>query len=293
MINTDKNSAYSFDAAHSKRVSYVLATKNRAGFLESALERAKELIGPDDELLLIDGGSNDNTLEIVKSFGNLVNVFVSEPDGNAYEASNKGIMLARGRYIYLMSDDDIVYREGIEKAIEVLNRYSEIDLLVCGGMRKYGTKKLPYWLPPGTNYGSSPEDVFRYNACGMGFVYRQKTFAKFGLCNSVAADGDFVARVIYQGGRVRFCRIYLFEHAIYPHSIINTRRRQHQLARLRIAREYCSRIFYLRYRLRVFLREGSFRRVYKRIHKFLKIRIFASSARKRKKIEYIWDGGFS
>lgn len=283
-----------FDFYNNKRMTFFIVTKNRAGFLVSALARAKNLIGPEDELLIIDGASSDNTFEAVNRYKEFIDVFVSEPDKNGLEAYNKGILLARGKYMHHIADDDTSYKEGIEKAIAVLENNPEVDMLVCGGIREYGPRLLPYWLPPGTNYGSRPEDVFRYKACGAGFVYRRKAFAKFGLFHSVAGDIDFVARIIFHGGSVRFCRINLFKHPLFAHSVIKSKKRAHQLARWLIAWRYCSFGFSLRYIVVSAIKESVLWHFYRKTARIFKVRILGKPyKRKKKNIEYIWDGGFS
>ena len=61
-----------------KRISFVLTTKNRASYLKEALKAAKDLIGPDDELIIIDGNSKDETQEIVRNNSDFIDIFVSE-----------------------------------------------------------------------------------------------------------------------------------------------------------------------------------------------------------------------
>ncbi len=74
------------------RISYVLATWNRAAFLRQALEQVRDWIDPQDELIVIDGGSTDDTRSVVASFGNLISRFVSEPDRGEAHAFNKGVL---------------------------------------------------------------------------------------------------------------------------------------------------------------------------------------------------------
>lgn len=54
-----------------KRMSYILTSRNSEKFMEEALKNAKELLGPDDELIIVDGASTDGTLDIVKNIKTL------------------------------------------------------------------------------------------------------------------------------------------------------------------------------------------------------------------------------
>lgn len=59
------------------------------------------------EYIVVDGNSTDNTVEIVRSFGDRITKFVSEKDQGIYDAMNKGIQLATGDVVGLLNADDI------------------------------------------------------------------------------------------------------------------------------------------------------------------------------------------
>lgn len=62
--------------------------------------------GPDLELVIIDGGSDDGTLELLQDRNEVVDCWLSEPDGGVYEAMNKGIAAATGQYILHLNAGD-------------------------------------------------------------------------------------------------------------------------------------------------------------------------------------------
>jgi len=67
----------------------------------------------DYEYLIIDGGSTDGSLEIIKRYGTKITYWVSETDNGIYDAMNKGISLARGRWIYFLGADDFLIDDNI------------------------------------------------------------------------------------------------------------------------------------------------------------------------------------
>ena len=204
-----------FDAYASKRVSFILTTKNRAERLDRVLTLAQEYVKPEDELIIVDGLSTDHTVEVINRHSDIVDILISEPDLNASHALNKGILLSRGKYIRPICDDDVLHPEAMEQAIRVLEEHPEVDLLVCGGTRQKEECIYPFYLPPGTDYGRSVEDLFRYGVCGAGFIIRRSAISLIGLIPmGVATDGAFVAQSISRGGNVKFCRINLFHHPI-------------------------------------------------------------------------------
>jgi glycosyltransferase involved in cell wall biosynthesis len=58
------------------------------------------------EYIVIDGGSTDNSIEVIKDYTNHINYFVSEPDNGIYHAMNKGILKAKGEYCFFLNSGD-------------------------------------------------------------------------------------------------------------------------------------------------------------------------------------------
>jgi glycosyltransferase involved in cell wall biosynthesis len=74
------------------------------------------------EYIIIDGGSTDKTMEIVESHSDFISVIVSEPDHGLYDAMNKGLALARGRYVHFLNADDRYYKSNsLESLLPKLN----------------------------------------------------------------------------------------------------------------------------------------------------------------------------
>ena len=65
------------------------------------------------EYIIIDGGSTDNTIKIIKEFSNRIDVLVSESDSGIYHAINKGINKSSGDVIGLLHADDIFENDSV------------------------------------------------------------------------------------------------------------------------------------------------------------------------------------
>lgn len=287
-----------FETYHSKKVSFIITTKNRADYLDKMLELHRDLIHPDDELIIIDGNSTDHTHEIVNKYADIVDTFISEPDLSGAHALNKGILISRGKYIKQLPDDDMIYPEAMEQAIQVLEAHPEVDVLVCGGTRQIGEHYSNVYFPPGVNYGKRVEDVFKYGACGTGFIIRRSSLSTIGILHptDVAADKEFVLKAISRGANVKFCRIRLFNHPIYDHSVTIYYRREHELACDQLLKQYCSSRFYRWYRMTM-LRLHRLRQLlrrYPRLNSVIEpILHIVKKIRGRKQSKLLWDGGFS
>jgi len=114
---------------NSALVSVVMAVKNGERFIKTALE---SLVAQDYqplEIIVVNDGSTDKTLEIVNLFKN---VRVVEPTktgvGNAY---NAGIRAARGEYVAFLSHDDFWTKDKLRRQIEILQNDSAAMFAVC------------------------------------------------------------------------------------------------------------------------------------------------------------------
>ncbi|NKE66625.1 glycosyltransferase [Ramlibacter sp. RBP-2] len=94
----------------STKVSVVIATYNSAATLRDALESVVRQSVP-VELVVIDGNSQDGTLDILQRYRAHVAWLVSEPDRGVYDALNKGVALASGEYVYVLGSDDVLAHE--------------------------------------------------------------------------------------------------------------------------------------------------------------------------------------
>lgn len=87
-------------------ISVITVVRNGADVIADCIESvlAQQIDGL--EYIVIDGASTDGTLEIIRRYGDAISVCISEPDRGLYDAMNKGLRLARGRYIHFLNADD-------------------------------------------------------------------------------------------------------------------------------------------------------------------------------------------
>jgi glycosyltransferase involved in cell wall biosynthesis len=85
------------------------------------------------ELLLMEDGSNDCTLEVARSFSDpRISVFTDQTHKGLVPRLNQAVAMSRGEYFARMDADDVAYPERLEHQVEYLGRNPEIDLLGCG-----------------------------------------------------------------------------------------------------------------------------------------------------------------
>ena len=91
------------------KVSIITVCYNRSKTIEKSIKSVLYQDYNDIEYIIIDGGSNDGTQDIISKYKNKISHYISEPDSGMYHAINKGIKLATGDAIGLMHSDDEFY----------------------------------------------------------------------------------------------------------------------------------------------------------------------------------------
>lgn len=113
-----------------QKVSIIIPSFNQGKYIErtilSVLSQARTV--PNIELIIMDGGSSDNTLEILKKYNSVIKWF-SEPDKGFADAANKGLKLCTGDIIGLQSSDDIYTDNAIKTAVDMLDHNPDVSMV--------------------------------------------------------------------------------------------------------------------------------------------------------------------
>lgn len=80
------------------------------------------------EYIIIDGGSTDGTLEIIKKYECNISIIISEPDNGLYDAMNKGIRLANGELIGMINSDDWYEKDAVSIVVDSFLNYPFKDI---------------------------------------------------------------------------------------------------------------------------------------------------------------------
>jgi glycosyltransferase involved in cell wall biosynthesis len=109
-------------------VSIITPSYNSADFLEAAIASVLAQDYPNLEHLIVDGGSTDDTLEILKRYDHKL-TWVSEPDEGQADALNKGFQRAQGEIIGWLNADDTYQPTAIQSAAQYLQAHPQVDLV--------------------------------------------------------------------------------------------------------------------------------------------------------------------
>ena len=114
-----------------KEISIIIATINASKTIKRCLDSIIIQKEPSVEIIIIDGLSTDSTEEIVQTYGNEIDIFISESDLGIYDAWNKGISVSSGNWIMFVGADDILLPNSIKEIFQFisLNNVNEIDYI--------------------------------------------------------------------------------------------------------------------------------------------------------------------
>lgn len=110
-------------------VSIVTAVRNGEKYLERTIQSVLCQTHGKTELIVIDGGSKDATLDIIRKYENRISYWISEPDNGMYDAINKGIKKANGAYLAYLNSDDVYNPDTVAAALEVFKANSDTSMI--------------------------------------------------------------------------------------------------------------------------------------------------------------------
>ncbi|HEX9819383.1 MAG TPA: glycosyltransferase family 2 protein [Methylomirabilota bacterium] len=115
--------------AHQPRISVVTPSYNQARFLEACLRSVLGQKYPNLEYIVIDGGSTDGSVEIIKNFERDLAYWVSEPDAGHYDGLNKGFRRATGDILAWLNSDDMYTPWAFAVVADIFERLPEVQWL--------------------------------------------------------------------------------------------------------------------------------------------------------------------
>ncbi len=114
------------------RISIITIVRNGERFVGQAIESVLKQRYAGIEYIVIDGGSTDGTVDIIKTHASGIAKWISEPDKGIADAFNKGIAFATGDYIMMLNADDTLADAGVVEALAQAARAHDMPVLLYG-----------------------------------------------------------------------------------------------------------------------------------------------------------------
>jgi glycosyltransferase involved in cell wall biosynthesis len=109
------------------KISIVTPSFNQREFLEDTIRSVVEQEYPDVEYFVIDGGSTDGSVDIIKKYCHRITYWTSEPDGGQYCAINKGFSRSTGEIMGWINSSDAYYPWTFETVVEVFTQFPDVQ----------------------------------------------------------------------------------------------------------------------------------------------------------------------
>lgn len=179
------------------KISIVMPILNSGPTFEKAIVSVIEQNYPNLELIVMDGGSKDNTLEIIKKYEQHIDFWRSGPDGNPVNAYNAGIEKATGDLIAILMGDDWYEPNTLHKIGEALLKNPDADIVSCAGRIVYYDEKNNCYVPMLVYKTAKELDLNLYNVCFAISVIccrfiRKSLYQRIGLYHPYNAAGRYV-----------------------------------------------------------------------------------------------------
>lgn len=158
--------------------SIVIVNYNHGRYLEKAIRSVLNQSCHDYELIIIDGASTDNSVEIIRKYADRLAWWVSESDKGQSEAFNKGFAKAKGDFYLWLNADDLLLPGSLEAASRYLREHPDCK-----------------WLAGNTVYFDSEEKIYR---CLYGPYWNSWLMKQTLVCNMVNGPSSIFHRSLFE-----------------------------------------------------------------------------------------------
>jgi glycosyltransferase involved in cell wall biosynthesis len=176
-------------------VSIITVTKNSAAHVEKTINSILNQTYINIEYIIIDGESNDDTINIIRKYEDKISYWLSEKDKNLYDAMNKGINNCTGDIVGIVNSDDWLEEDAVEAVVRAFLQNPSTDLVHGNLSARKENGELECVLKPRLyNFAFYISLPFYHPTCFL----KKRTYYQFGVFNinySIVADYEFILRI--------------------------------------------------------------------------------------------------
>ena len=173
-------------------ISIITVSKNSSKFIQETIDSIKNQKYKNIEHIIVDGGSTDGTIDIIKKNIEYIDYFVSEGDLGNYDAINKGLSLCTGDLIGIVNSDDILLQDATSILVKYYKQHLDVDFFFGSVKKHWGV--LSGYYPRKIKYS-----WFFYTSHSTGFFIKRKAAkinGKYCLKYQYSSDFDYFYRLI-------------------------------------------------------------------------------------------------
>jgi glycosyltransferase involved in cell wall biosynthesis len=188
------------------KISLITVTFNATRVLESTIQSIVKQSFANYEYIIIDGGSTDGTLDIIRKYESHIRYWVSEPDQGLYDAMNKGLQAARGEYVWFMNAGDEIYDKDTLASVFAAQA-PEADIYYgdalfytqTGETIGLRSEVTPHKLPGKLTWRSLQYGMV---VCHQSFIARKTIAPLYDLAHPYCADVDWEIKCLKKANKV-------------------------------------------------------------------------------------------
>ncbi len=202
------------------KISVITPSFNQGQFLEQTMLSVLNQDYPNLEYVIIDGGSTDNSVDIIKRYENRLTYWVSERDKGQSDALNKGFKLATGDLIGWLNSDDLYVKNSLFNMAKAFKKFPDVDLIYGNNYNideKSNIIKVSYALP----YIPLVYKLGGLFFCQPASFFKESVFNKVGYLNErihYSMDIDFFYRMLKCGSKFKHINEFIAKFRYHSES---------------------------------------------------------------------------
>lgn len=174
-------------------VSVLMTVYNREKYIRQAIESVLASSLRDFELVIVDDGSSDRSVEIAQSYAERdtrVRVHINQKNLGDYPNRNRAASLARGKYLKYVDADDMIYPHGLQILVETMDRFPEAGYGLCS-LEQDARRIYPFELEPKAAYNRHYFEQDLFHKAPLSAIIRKDAFEAVGGFSGKQHVGDF------------------------------------------------------------------------------------------------------
>jgi O-antigen biosynthesis protein len=165
-----------------KFISICIPTYNRSGYIQEAIDSVLAQLEPDSEILVVDDGSTDDTVKVIKKFSEQEISYLSKEHTGPSDTRNRCISEARGDFILWLDSDDLIAPGLISRFRELVKQYPDVDIF-------YGDMRI---------FGDAGALTGKVIACRDYYERNKLLLSRMVYSNRIFQTGTFIRKALYQ-----------------------------------------------------------------------------------------------